>query len=456
MSPSPRTARQIAFRVIEQWRETGRFAAPLLDSCFEQQPDLAAADRRLASELTYGVIRRRATLGAVIRPQLKRPRQQVEPQLWTLLELGAYQLLFLSAESQHAAIHETVELTRWLNRPRWTGFANGVLRSLQRDLTGETAPAPAADAVPLADGFLRLARPLLPDPSENPSEYVAQAGSLPGWLVRLWSRRIGFEELLRMAAWFNSPAATWLRINPLRATADQVTDGLAASGVESTIEAAGCQVRLAGTAHVPSLPGFIEGWFTVQDPSAMAAARLLDPRPGQSILDLCAAPGTKSTHLAELMNNEGSIAAADSHPGRIERIDESARRLGLAIIDPVLVDSTGSDLPAGPFDGALVDAPCSNTGVLGKRPEARWRIEQDEPRRLADLQLRLLTQAADRLKPSGRLVYSTCSIEPIENGELIARFLVQRPRFTVCEIVDHVPGQPGDGGFQALLTRQDQ
>jgi 16S rRNA (cytosine967-C5)-methyltransferase len=156
------------------------------------------------------------------------------------------------------------------------------------------------------------------------------------------------------------------------------------------------------------------------------------------------------------MNNEGSIAAADSHPGRIERIDESARRLGLAIIDPVLVDSTGSDLPAGPFDGALVDAPCSNTGVLGKRPEARWRIEQDEPRRLADLQLRLLTQAADRLKPSGRLVYSTCSIEPIENGELIARFLVQRPRFTVCEIVDHVPGQPGDGGFQALLTRQDQ
>ncbi|MFP6767391.1 MAG: 16S rRNA (cytosine(967)-C(5))-methyltransferase RsmB [Planctomycetaceae bacterium] len=456
MSSSPRTARQVAFRVIEQWRETGRFASPLLDSCFERQPDLAAADRRLASELTYGVIRRRATLGAVIRPQLKRPRQQVEPQLWTLLELGAYQLLFLSAASQHAAIHETVELTRWLNRPRWTGFANGVLRSLQRDLTGETATAPAADAVPLADGFIRLARPLLPDPSEDPSEYVAQAGSLPGWLVRRWSRRIGFEELLRMAAWFNSPAATWLRINPLRATADQVTDGLTASGIESTIEAAGCQVRLAGTAHVPSLPGFTEGWFTVQDPSAMAAAGLLDPRPGQSILDLCAAPGTKSTHLAELMKNEGSIVAADSHPGRIERIDESARRLGLAIIDPVLVDSTGDDLPAGPFDGALVDAPCSNTGVLGKRPEARWRIEQDEPRRLADLQLRLLVQAADRLKPSGRLVYSTCSIEPVENEELIARFLGQRPRFTVCEVVDHVPGHPGDGGFQALLTRQDQ
>ena len=155
------------------------------------------------------------------------------------------------------------------------------------------------------------------------------------------------------------------------------------------------------------------------------------------------------------MGDEGSIVAADSHPGRIGRIGEGARRLGLEIIDPLLVDSTGDDLPAGPFDGALVDAPCSNTGVLGKRPEARWRIEQDEPHRLADLQLRLLTQAADRLKPLGRVVYSTCSIEPIENEELVARFLARRPRFTVHEVLEHVPGRPADGGFQALLARQD-
>ena len=143
MRTPPRTARQIAFTVLDEWRETGRFAAPLLEAACALGNGLSSADRGLASELTYGVIRRQATLDAVLRPQLKRPPEQVEPGLWMLLQLGTYQLLFLSPDSQHAAIHETVELTRWLNQPRWTGFANGVLRSVQRDL-GDGPAAPAA------------------------------------------------------------------------------------------------------------------------------------------------------------------------------------------------------------------------------------------------------------------------------------------------------------------------
>ena len=196
-----------------------------------------------------------------------------------------------------------------------------------------------------------------------------------------------------------------------------------------------------------------EGHFTVQDSSAAAAAVLLAPAPGQRVLDLCAAPGTKSTQLAELMENQGQVLAADSHPDRLELIAPAAARLGLSIVEPVLVAESGEDLPTGPFDAVLVDVPCSNTGVLGKRPEARWRLKPDESARLAELQLKLLGQAAGRLAPGGRLVYSTCSIEPIENELVVSRFLDLRPEFEQARRQEHVPGRPADGGFQSLLVR---
>ena len=452
MTALPQTARQIAFTVLRQWRETGRFAAGLLETAFSRTDGISTADRGLACELTYGVIRRQGTLDAVLRPQIKRPPEQVEADLWMLLQLGAYQLLFLSSHSQHAAIHETVELTRWLNKARWRGFANGVLRSVQRDLGEGTAETAAADAIPTGPGrFLQLARPLLPDPQADPAGYIAAAGSLPGWLVENWSQRLDFEELLRMAVWFNSPPATWLRINPLRANPTDVISALADGDIEATHQD-GPMIRLGGTAFVPGLPGFSEGHFTVQDPSAAAAAQLLAPRPGQRVLDLCAAPGTKSTHLAELMQNQGQVLAADSQPDRLELIAPAANRLGLSIIEPVLVSESGENFPEGPFDAVLVDVPCSNTGVLGKRPEARWRLKPDEPARLGGLQQRLLGQAARVLGPGGRLVYSTCSIEPIENDLVVDEFLEQWPGFEQIEQRTHVPGMPADGGFQSLLV----
>jgi 16S rRNA (cytosine967-C5)-methyltransferase len=462
MTTPPRTARQIAFDVLEQWRASGRFAAGLLENAFSQSNDLSAADRGLASELTYGVIRRQETINAVLRPRLNRPPEQVEPPLWTLLQLGTYQLLFHSTDAQHAAIHETVELTKWLDKSQWTGFSNGILRSVQRDLDNQPATSAAADSIPIGTNqFLKLARPLLPDPAVEPAKYIAAGGSLPDWLVENWSKRFDFDEMLRLSVWFNSAAATWLRINPLRADGDELLARLADAGVEATLETPlqttdsnTPMIRLAGTAHVRSLPGFSDGHFTVQDVSAAHAATLLAPKPGQRVLDLCAAPGTKSTHLAELMNNQGQVVAVDSHSDRLKLIAPAADRLGLSIIEPVLVAESGEDLPRGPFDAVLVDVPCSNTGVLGKRPEARWRLKRDEPQRLAELQLRLLKQAAQTLAPNGRLVYSTCSIEPIENDLVVHAFLEQTPDFKLLGHRSHVPGMPADGGFQSLLVRQ--
>ena len=159
----------------------------------------------MSSELVYGVIRRQATLDAVLKPRLKRPPDQVEPPLWTLLQLGTYQLLFFSPDSHHASVHETVELCRWLEKSRWTGFANGVLRAVQRDISDKPANTAAADTIPIRpDQFLSLASPLMPDPGSDPNRYIASAGSLPDWLVENWSSRYDFEELLRMAMWFNT------------------------------------------------------------------------------------------------------------------------------------------------------------------------------------------------------------------------------------------------------------
>ena len=458
--PPARTARQIALKVLHRWQETGEFVAGLLDGAFQQASELKSADRGLASDLVLGVVRRRATLAAILKPRLKRPPEQVEPLLWLLLQVGTYQLLYHSADSQHASVHETVELAKWMRKNRWVGFANGVLRSVQRDLPGDHESAgisdPAADALPLGHRrFLKLARPLLPDPQDDPNGYLCAAGSLPAWLVAEWSTRHSFDELLERAAWFNEPAAIWLRVNPLATTGTDALARLADAGVDGSLEAGEQMIRLAGTAHVPGLPGFSEGHISVQDPSAAHAAQLLAPAPGDRVLDLCAAPGTKSTHLAELMENRGEVVAVDSHPGRLALVPSGAERLGLDIIRAVLVDEEGHNLPEGPFDGVLVDVPCSNTGVLGKRPEARWRLEATEPARLAVLQARLLRQAASRVRPGGRLVYSTCSIEPVENEDLVSAFLDDHDEFSLQAQVLHQPGQPADGGFQALLERRN-
>ena len=187
----------------------------------------------------------------------------------------------------------------------------------------------------------------------------------------------------------------------------------------------------------------------------MSAVELLAPQPGQSVLDLCAAPGTKTTHIAELMQNSGSIIAADKDPERLRRIEENVQRLGLDIIEPIHVSDDLSDLPITLFDAVLVDVPCSNTGVIGKRPEVRTRLMPRDIEELARLQQNLLRNAAQRVKPGGRLVYSTCSIEQQENVSVIRSLLDLSTEFTLIETREFIPGRPSDGGFQALLVRAE-
>jgi 16S rRNA (cytosine967-C5)-methyltransferase len=448
------TARTLALQVLLDGRHRDGFVQELLDRGLSAA-DLSAADRRLATQLVYGVLRRRGTLQALVEPFVNRPPENVEPWLWDALRLGAYQLALLDQIPVHAALNETVELAARFGRPGAKGFLNGVLRAVSRLVTPEPASGPAADALPLEAGaYRRLARPVLPEPASHPVEYLSTGFGLPAWLVRRWAERYPPEECYRLGFWFAGPAPLTLRVNPLRTTRDDYLAACAAAGVSAEPGGHPQAVRLRENTPVRDLPGYAEGLFSVQDESAMHVASAVAPEPGMTVLDLCAAPGGKATHLAELMQNRGTVLACDPDRQRLRTVSDLAGRLGLSIVETRPVSRSLDDLPAGPFDAVLADVPCSNTGVLGRRPETRDRLRPADLPELAALQERLLHAAADRVRPGGVVVYSTCSVEPEENGGVVRSVLAARTDLRLEAEEEAVPGRPADGGYRARLRRE--
>jgi 16S rRNA (cytosine967-C5)-methyltransferase len=458
--PEPRTARQLAWRCLVDAAAdpTEPFTSDLLD---ERRTALAdPRERGLATELTLGVIRRQRSLELLIRPLLNRPWEDLEPDLRRLLSLGAYQLVCCDGIPAHAAVHETVALAEWSGVGRWTGFANGVLRGLARSLTDEFAEGPGRNQVPVGPGRYRvLSTAPFVDPTLDFARHAAQAWSFPDWLVQRWYARLGRERLIARLEWFNRPAPPCLRINPARGDRANVLTQLATAGIEATAGEWPESVRLADTVSAERLPGLDTGEYSIQDEAAMSAARLLEPQAGERLLDLCAAPGGKATHLAELTGDGARIVACDVDSERLEMVHRNVRRLGLKGIETRLLARTsalplqGEDWPAESFDGVLLDVPCSNTGVMGKRPEARWRLRVTEFAELAELQGGLLDRAARLTRPGGRIVYSTCSIEPEENEVVVAAFLARAAGWRLVREVAWLPGEPTDGAYQARLER---
>ncbi|MFO0876286.1 MAG: transcription antitermination factor NusB [Gemmataceae bacterium] len=439
------TPRSLALQVLLDGARHQGFVQETLDRQLATAEGLSPPDRRLATQLTYGVLRRRGTLLALLRPHVSRDPDNVEPWLWEALQLGAYQLALLTQIPPHAALNETVELAVQFGRPRARGFLNAVLRSLTRVITDDRAPGPAPDALPLEAGaFRRLARPVLPDPATAAVEYLAEGFGFPPWLAARWFERFGQDEAFRLGFWFAGPVPLTLRVNPLRVSRESFLAALRLAG--HTVDPGNhpqC-VRLREHAAVRDLPGYSEGWFSVQDESAMRVASAVAPRPGSAVLDLCAAPGGKTTHLAELMRDEGRIVASDLDESRLRSVGELAQRLGLRSITSVPAAALA---PTERFDAVLADVPCSNTGVLGKRPEARWRLRPDDLRHLVRVQEQLLRQAIDRTRPGGVVVYSTCSIEPEENGQLVRRVIRAQRQWIIEAETAAIPGRPADGGY---------
>lgn len=409
VTPDYSSPRLAAFQILQQLANGDLHADDLLNQELSRNR-LQGPDRGLLAELVMGVLRRQATLDHSLRQLVQQPLDQLEQPVLLLLRLGLYQLQFLDRVPAHAAVHESVELTK-ATVPRAKGLINGVLRS-----------------------FLRRQHELsLPDPALNPAAWLVAAHSLPDWLARQWLEQLPLEEATALALASLALPLLTLRTNTLRITRPRLLELFAEAGIcAEPCRFAPEAFQLKGHLQIPALPGFAEGLWTVQDQASQLVSHLLDPQPGERLLDICAAPGGKATHLAQLMGDRGTIVATDLNRRRIKRINEVTTRLGLQIIQPRTADALAPDYLAGEqFDRILLDAPCSGLGVIRRHPEAKWRLTPAELERCAARQRQLLAVAAGLLRPGGILVYATCSTAVIEDEAVINDFLSRHPDFVV-------------------------
>jgi 16S rRNA (cytosine967-C5)-methyltransferase len=424
--------RQIAVQVLQQQAAPTDYVENLLETALNQGT-MTPADRRLTQELVFGAVRWQAALDWLIDRKTGGRTQKLT--LRILLRLGLYQMFWLERIPNYAAVHETVELAKRLGFGPQAGFLNAVLRAYGRE----------REATEALLGDLKRQDPSL-------------GYSHPRWLCDRWAKRWDPERMTALLRWNNTPPPTFARLNRLKANADQLEARWKEEGVQAVARAydwTGDQLVFELTDHPPfaRLPSFQEGWFYVQDPSTLLAVQAMKPEPGQTILDWCAAPGGKTTYLAQRLNNQGQVVAHDLRADRLERIRENCARLGVTCVRTVS-PSTFEDQSAPAFDGILVDAPCSNTGVMRRRVDLRCRLRPEELERLRLDQLRLLRQVSVWLKPGGALVYSTCSLEPEENTQVIHEFLAHQPGFGLESERNLLPFVDGvDGAYVARLRR---
>ena len=468
--PTKINARWLAFLALKAYRSRGVFVSKVLDDLFREHRPLPI-DRRMATELANETVRRSLTIDTILNEFVTREQSEVEPDLWTILQLGCLQLVCLRHIPTHAAVNETVELCAKIGVVQAKPFINGVIRNIERSvvetseksfevpsiesLNARTLPLAKISGTQMSVSRLEFNRDLFADPKSSLIEYISQSTSQPEWsLQRRKSQGSSDEDLLRTGLWMTTPGHFAVRVNTTQTYRDQVLEVLKTAKLDARPGQLPEAIEVDGSFNVADLPGFRDGWYSVQDLSAMAATDLLDPQPGERILDLCAAPGGKTTHIAERLNGTGSVLACDTSKRRIKAVKDNASRLKLMNIETQIISDDGSDFPDGPFDAALVDVPCSNTGVLGKRPEARWRLSPESFDELVEIQKSLLNRAIDLTKPGGRVVYSTCSIDTAENRGVLDSILAERDDVEISTETHHTPGNPADGGYQTLLIRQ--
>jgi 16S rRNA (cytosine967-C5)-methyltransferase len=457
------SARHVAFLTL-QAIESGAFADVALDRALKDYA-LSDLDRRLATELIYGCVRRQRTLDRLLDQFGDRPANQQAPALRHILHIGFYQLRYLNHIPAAAAVDTTVELVKQQRLGGLSNVANGILRQyLRKAVDGDPLTMPDARAADRSASGQSA--------SGQSAQTIGITHSFPDWIVDRWQQQLPAEEVPRLADWFNQSPTIDLRINPLRTSLAAVAEALAGRGLDpQPIDlppdlVAGLAlpfsrmpqgIRLRGSVGpIQKLPGFHEGHWMVQDASAQVVSHCLDPQPDERIIDACAAPGGKTLHIGELIGDRGEIWACDQTASRLRKLKQNADRLAMYCIKPRQGDSRGFTDWQGQADRVLVDAPCSGLGTLHRHADSRWRQTPENIDALAQLQFELLDRAATWVKPGGRLVYATCTLHPQENQGVIDRFLSQsaqteawQPRS--LEIWPHRAHM--DGFFIAILDR---
>lgn len=410
----------MALEILQDVERRGAWANRLLATRLSRS-GLRAEDKALATELVYGTLRWQGRADWYIEKLTGRPADSLSPWCRNILRMAIYEACFMKRTSGPVVVHQAVELANHYAHRGIASLVNAVLRRLVRNDC----------QVELPDGKQTCLR-------------LSVEHSHPLWLVHKWCKQYGSEETRLLCAANNRPFPLTIRANRLKVTRDELAEMLAEHGVSARPTAYAREGLVLESAGNPSeVPGFSSGLFSVQGEAAMLASIVLDPKPGDLVLDLCSAPGGKSTHLAELMRDQGCIISVDQHEGKLALVRQAAERLGLTSIRTVAHDaaelrpgteSAGYGRLPRQVDAVMLDVPCSGLGVIGRRPDLRWRVDEEAIDEAVALQRRLLAAAALWLKPGGRLVYSTCTLTREENEDNIRWFLEEFPEYRLEDI----------------------
>ncbi len=418
---APQNGRDLARQVLARVEADGAYASRALAAALDRATDLSAPERGLATELVYGVLRRRSRLDRALEAVADRGLASLDPAMRIILRVGAYQLLFLDRVPAYAAVHDTVETTKRTHGPRLVGLTNALLRRVSE--RGE---------------------PPLPDPTRDPLGHLVEACGFPEWLARLAIRDLGVDVAVALGAEMGAPAPLAMRANRLAGVSrDALSSRIAAERPDAllTPSAVAPDALLARAMDAPARTrAFADGAFAIQDVGAQLVAELCGAAPGDRVLDACAGLGGKTVQLAALAGNQASIEALDLSAAKLDQAREHARRLGVKNLATRVADLT-KDLPptAGPYDRVLLDAPCAGLGVLRRHPEALLRRTEADLSLLAAAQRRMLDVVAARVAPGGILVYAVCTFDRVEGEDVVRAFLSRHPQFRLEPPVQ-VPG----------------
>ncbi len=454
----PVSARALAAALLQQGDPRSCFITDLLQASLPR-----IRERQRCTDLVMGTLRNRTAIDRAITAFGGCDVQRISDRLLPVIRIAVYELLYCAATAAHAIVYEAGEVVKRTGGGKQVGFVNQVLRSLGRHITQRQGPLAGADpqrVLPCSEtqGCI-FDEPFLPDPEASPDDYLACCFSLPVWLVQTWVHAYGHARAYHIGLASNRRPSTYLRANTLKTSRDDLLCRLASSiPVAEPVDHDMIRLRAGGDVSV--LEGFAEGLFSIQDHTSARVAKAADPQSHMHILDLCAAPGGKTTHLAELTCDQARILATDINPDRLQRLKQNVRRLDIHSVTVVEYHQVREHVEQhGGFDLVLLDVPCSNTGVLARRPEVRYRLRPKDIQSLCRTQRELLEEAVTWSGPDCRIVYSTCSILPEENEALVRVFVQERPALHIRQeqlILPQAGPQDHDGGYIAVLDCRGQ
>lgn len=413
--------RNLALRALNSQDRGPGFTERYLEKAFRQEPRLDGRDRAFAVHLVQGVLRWQLRLDWIIEQSVRFPFKKIEPPILNILRLALYQIFFMDRVPESAAVDEAVKQATAKGRRHVAGFVNGILRAICR----------------------RKDQVAFPDAEDDRVRYLSVFHSYPPWIVEKWVRELGVGSAESLLAAGNRIPDLIIRGNSLKVDRPGLIKLLEKEGIiarKTCYSPYGLRIEGLGGRPVNELSAFGEGLFQVQDEAAQVCSYLLSPEPGDSVLDICAGLGGKTTHLSELLTDKGKIVAMDINHGRLVRLSKNSDRLGIGCMSAVVADADDdiSFLFKGSFDKILVDGPCSGLGVLSRHPDGKWNKREGDLEELTRLQKRILDNAVTMLKKGGRLLYVTCTISRDENDQVVHDFLEKNRQMALMDLKAHI------------------